>query len=137
MEPFTSSSAGGFFDIGIREPAPVILYTLEEHAGSVKSVAFSPDGRTLVSAGGDGSPSARHLPPVFSILAFGPENGSVTVHLWDAATGALRYTLEEHTGSVKSVAFSPAGHILASAGWDDTVRLWNMAAHDPPGTRED
>ena len=73
------------------------------HTASVRSVAFSPDGRTLASGSKDN-----------------------TIRLWDMQTRTLRKTLIGHTGAVSSVAFSADGKVLASGSSDSTIRLWNM-----------
>ena len=70
------------------------------HKGEVYALVFSPDGRSLVSSGADG-----------------------TVRVWDVNSGNERHTLGGHKGPVWSVAVSPDGSLLASGGRDRAVRL--------------
>jgi eukaryotic-like serine/threonine-protein kinase len=74
----------------------------KEHAGWLTSVAFSPDGRRIVTGSED------H-----------------TAKLWEAATGKVLFTLEGHTATVTDVAFSPQGDRIVSAGSDHTIRVWD------------
>ena len=84
------------------------MQTLEGHSGSVASVAFSPDGRSVVSGSYD------HMS-----------------RLWDAATGAQLQTLGGHSGSVDSVAFFTDGRSVLSGSNDEAVRLWDAATGAP------
>jgi WD40 repeat protein len=87
-------------------------YQLVGHSHWITTLAFSPDGRRLVSASVD-----------------------QTVKLWDMATGFEVLTLRGHKGVVNGVAFSPDGQLLATGGEDRTVRLWDAPltgpAHQP------
>jgi WD40 repeat protein/tRNA A-37 threonylcarbamoyl transferase component Bud32 len=82
------------------------------HAGMVRSLAFSADGKRLAVATSDPDP-ARHA------------QGELKI--WNPVTGSEELTLIGHKGSVTSVAFSPDGQRLASAGADRTIRVWDAS----------
>src|SRR5215475_7729178 len=77
-----------------------VMLTLRGHTNTVQTLAYSPDGKTLASAGDDR-----------------------TVCLWDLTTGAAHHVLRDHTDAVLTVAFSPDGRTLASGGYDKQMRL--------------
>jgi hypothetical protein len=69
--------------------------------------AFSPDGRRVVTAGGQ------------------------TAQVWDAATGQRVTRSLKHNGAVRHAAFSPDGRRVVTASEDQTARVWDVAAGQP------
>ena len=80
---------------------------------ATNAASFSPDGRTLASAG------------------YGTE-----IYLWDVRTWSLKDTLTGHPTYISSVTFSRDGRFLASGGGGKTIIVWDVATGHPLWRRD-
>jgi phosphoserine phosphatase len=79
--------------------------TLSGHTGPVWSVAFAPDGQTLVTGSDD-----------------------TTLRVWDAATGREKAELPRRGSAVLGVVFAHSEKFLLSGGGDGILRVWDVAS---------
>jgi WD40 repeat protein len=74
------------------------------------AVAYSPDGRTLAWAGRDR-----------------------LIHLWDTEGRRIRAVCRGHDWTIRSIAFHPRQPVIVSAGFDGTIRFWDVRTGEPIG----
>ena len=110
---------------------------------SLYGVAFTPDGKTLVSGGYDRllmtwdatsgktrQSLVHHTAPVFGV-SISPDGqfvasvaGDSTLKVWSLATAQRLATFTESTRTLSAVAFSPKGDEIVAAGEDRSLRVW-------------
>lgn len=77
---------------------------LKGHDDAVHGLAFSPDGKLLISASADN-----------------------TAIIWDVAASGIKHRLRGHGAAVYGVAFTPDGQRAVTGSVDHDLRLWNAA----------
>ncbi|MEC9372698.1 MAG: WD40 repeat domain-containing protein, partial [Planctomycetota bacterium] len=107
---YSGSSDG---TIRIWETTPRACQTIHPTPGSVFDIEFTPDGRRLITCGGDDDSS---------------------IHVRDAADGRLVEILEGHGRVTSAVSVAPDARGLASIGYDRRLSLWTL--DDEGGARE-
>ncbi|MBW4521013.1 MAG: hypothetical protein KME16_15080 [Scytolyngbya sp. HA4215-MV1] len=76
---------------------------IQAHAGGAYGLSFSPDGKTIVSGGEDGS-----------------------IRIWDLAKNKVSAPIKKHNDIIRSIRFSSDGQLFASASIDKTVKVWDI-----------
>ncbi len=82
----------------------------DSSVGSIRSVAVSPDGKTIGSGGSNVGDKGVFNSPI---------------KLWNTNYSYEMRIFTGHTDSVNVIAFSPTAKIIASGGEDNTIRIWN------------
>jgi WD40 repeat protein len=134
------------------DPKPKAI--LKGHTDEVYAIVYSPDGKTLASAGQDtsirlwdlatgkerlilnGNVKNKDWQKNIYALAFSPDGKTLAsggsehaIRLLDTATGKVRATLEKHIRRVMGLAYTPDGSTLVSGGWDGSILVWDTATN--------
>ena len=122
---------------------------LRGHGGPVRALAVSPDGQRAISGSFD-STAIRwslsrnaaeqvlrfHADAVNAVAMLGDGRTATAgadgrIAIWRAGNAEPDRVLEGHTAPIAALAVSPDGTMLASASWDQTIRLWPLAGGAP------
>ena len=125
------------------------LAQLRGHGGPVRALAISPDGKTAFSGSFDStairwsltSNAAEqvlrfHADAVNAVVLLRDGRAATAgadgrIAIWSPGNTQPASVLEGHTAPIAALAISPDGTLLASASWDQTVRLWPLTGGAP------
>jgi WD40 repeat protein len=86
---------------GMASKTPLSIFA--GHTQAIKTLAFSPDGKLLATAGDDG-----------------------LILIWDIDCRKLVQTLSAHRWTISALSFSADGNTLISASWDGNIKFWQV-----------
>jgi WD40 repeat protein len=86
---------------GLESKTPLSILTA--HTQAVKTLAFSPDGKFLATAGDDG-----------------------LILIWDVDSRKLARTISAHRWTISALSFLADRNNLISASWDGSIKFWDM-----------
>jgi eukaryotic-like serine/threonine-protein kinase len=120
------------------------LITLTEHTSSVTSVAWSPDGQSILTGSFDKTAKIWGVATERTTLTFNKHTAGVTAvawspdgnqavtgsvdqsaKIWDTRTGKESHSLVGHTDVITSVGWSPDGKQVVTGSVDNTARIWD------------
>ena len=144
-------ATGGYKEVRLIDPSKgKLIATLTGHAETVRSVAFSKDGKFLAAAGGLPARKGEikiwdvdqravvktingHADCIYAVT-FSPDGKSIAtasydklIKIWDVETGKEIRTLKDHIDAIYALAFTPDGKRLISGAADRTVKIWDPA----------
>jgi WD40 repeat protein len=115
------------------------------HSSQVSSIAFSPDGALLATAGkdmtvklwdmttGKETRTFQGLSGEVRSMAFTPDGKRLaaadqSLRLWDLETGQQLGLFKGHKNGICAMSFAADGKQITTAGWDRTIRTWDIPA---------
>ncbi|KAF9061080.1 WD40-repeat-containing domain protein [Rhodocollybia butyracea] len=141
----SSGGGGNLVQVWDTRTGKLVTGPLKGHTQYIRSVAFSPDGKHILSLSHEAAciwdaytgteiiTITTPMGPSAYSVAFTPNGKQIVVgysdtllRIWDVQTGALvSAPIDGHSGAVLSVSVSPDGMRIASGSNDKTIHVWD------------